>query len=85
MKSDELVLKSHKLWSDILKNDKISRREDFFDQGGTSLSLLELLSDTRKHFSVDLKASDFEHGLSLELYEALILQSINQESQKIVI
>jgi len=83
MKSDELLLKSHKLWSDILKNDKISKQEDFFDQGGTSLSLLELLSETRKHFSVDLKASDFEHGLSLELYEDLILKSINQ-SQKTV-
>ena len=83
MKSDELLLKSHKLWSDILKNNKISKQEDFFDQGGTSLSLLELLSETRKHFSVDLKASDFEHGLSLELYEDLILKSINQ-SQKTV-
>lgn len=78
MKSDELVVKSRKLWSDILKNDKISRQEDFFDQGGTSLSLIELLSETKKHFSVSLKASDFEEGLSLELYETLVLKSINQ-------
>jgi len=85
MKSDELAVKSHKLWSDILKNDKIDRQEDFFDQGGTSLSLIELLSETRKQFSVNLKASDFEEGLSLEIYEALILKSINEKSQKAVI
>ncbi|GAA4115466.1 hypothetical protein GCM10022393_15590 [Aquimarina addita] len=85
MKSEELVVKSHKLWSDILKNDKICRQEDFFDQGGTSLSLIELISKTRKQFSVDLKASDFEEGLSLELYETLIIKSINQESQKVVL
>lgn len=84
MKTDELELKSHRLWSDILKNDKISRQEDFFDQGGTSLSLIELISKTKKHFSVDLKASDFEQGLSLELYEKLILKSINQEPQKAI-
>jgi len=85
MKSDELMSKSHKLWSDILKNDKVSRQEDFFDQGGTSLSLIELLSETRKLFSVDLKVVDFEQGLSLEIYEDLILKSINQESQKVVL
>lgn len=84
MKSEELLLKSYKLWSNILKNDKISKQEDFFDQGGTSLSLIELLSETRKQFSVDLKASDLEQGLSLELYEDLILKSINQEPQKAV-
>jgi len=83
MESEELLLKSHKLWSNVLKNDKISKQEDFFDQGGTSLSLIELLSETRKQFSVDLKASDFEQGLSLELYEDLIKKSINQ-SQKTV-
>ena len=82
MKSDELMSKSYKLWCDILKNNNISRQEDFFDQGGTSLSLLELLSETRKLFSVDLKVGDFEKGLSLEIYEDLILKSINQESQK---
>ncbi len=85
MKSDELVLQSNGLWSDILKNDKINRQEDFFDQGGTSLSLIELISKTRERFSVALKASDFEEGLSLELYETLILKSINQESQKVVL
>jgi len=82
MKSDEVLARSHKLWSDVLKNENVSRQEDFFDQGGTSLSLIELLSETRKHFSVSLKASDFEEGLSLEHYEGLVLRSMNKEPQK---
>ncbi|WP_435261624.1 acyl carrier protein [Tenacibaculum sp. nBUS_03] len=84
MKSEELAVKSHKLWSDILSNEKINREEDFFDQGGTSLSLIELISKTKEYFSVTLKASDFEEGLSLEIYEGLILKSMNKEPQKVV-
>jgi len=82
MKSDELELKCHKLWSDILNNQKFNKQEDFFDLGGTSLSLLELLSETKKRFSVDLKIGDFEQGLSLKLYENLITKSIGNESLK---
>ncbi len=80
MKSEELELKCQQLWSDVLNNENINKQEDFFDMGGTSLSLLELLSETRKRFSVDLKVSSFEYGLSLELYQDLITKSISNES-----
>lgn len=83
MNTDELITKSHDLWRDVLKNDDLSRFEDFFDQGGTSLSLLELLAETRKRFAVNLKVSDFEQGLTLELYESLVLKSINQELETV--
>jgi len=80
MKSEELVSKSQTLWRHVLRNKEINREDDFFDQGGTSLSLIELLSETRKEFSVSLKAIDFENGLTLEIYEGLIAKSINQQS-----
>ena len=84
MNTDELMSKSHELWSDVLKTDDLSRQTDFFDQGGTSLSLLELLAETKKRFSVKLKVSDFEQGLSLELYENLVLKSIKQEQETVL-
>ena len=94
MKSNELEIKCHELWSDILNsqknseqealfdldNHKINKQEDFFDLGGTSLSLLELLSETKKRFSVDIRLSAFEHGLSLELYQDLVAKLISKES-----
>lgn len=79
MNTNELTTKCHELWSDVLKTDDIGRQEDFFDQGGTSLSLLELLAETRKQFSVVLKVTDFEQGLTLELFENLVQNSINKE------
>lgn len=84
MNTDELMSKSHELWSDVLKSDDISRQEDFFDQGGTSLSLLELLAETKKRFSVKLKVNEFEEGLTLELYEKLVSNSINQEQETVL-
>lgn len=84
MNTDELLSKSYQLWSDVLKTDDLSRLEDFFDQGGTSLSLLELLAETRKRFSVNLKVGDFEQGLTLELYENLILKSLSHETEAVL-
>jgi len=62
------------LWKEILEKEIISEKEDFFDQGGTSLSLIQLIAETKERFSVNLDISDFGEGLTLEIYKNLLLK-----------
>lgn len=77
MQKQELNGQFLELWQDILQSSEIKEKEDFFDLGGTSLSLIELLTQTRKRFSVNLNIGDFEHGLTLEIYTDLMNKALN--------
>ncbi len=76
MKTNELTERYHQLWVDILKTKRVEKNEDFFDLGGTSLSLIELMSQTKERFSVELNIGDFENGLTLEIYENIMSKSL---------
>jgi acyl carrier protein len=60
------------LWKEIIGVEEIIEDEDFFDQGGTSLSLIQLIGETKKRFSVDLNITDFAEGLTMKIYIELL-------------
>lgn len=46
------------LWRDLLKVDRVSRDDNFFDLGGHSLLVIRMLFQTSQRLGVDLKVTD---------------------------
>jgi amino acid adenylation domain-containing protein len=60
------------IWQRVLKRDRVSLREDFFDVGGHSLLLLTLLSEVRDKLGVELPLSSLLEHTSIETLAAAI-------------
>ena len=60
------------LWRTVLLRDQIERLDDFFDLGGHSLSALQLVSQIRDAFGLELPLQAIFEGRSLQAQAALI-------------
>ena len=48
------------IWEDVLNRKGISRTEDFFDLGGTSLDLIRVFGHVKERFDLNLDGSILE-------------------------
>ncbi len=55
-----------KIWKEILKSDDDSPDSDFFENGGHSLTAMQLISRIEKEFNVNLSIHDFMNKSSLK-------------------
>ncbi|MFD2467724.1 non-ribosomal peptide synthetase [Amycolatopsis silviterrae] len=58
------------IWEQVLGRPAGSPDADFFEDGGTSLDLVRIMQETKKHLSVDVDLGAFADGLSLDRYVA---------------
>lgn len=84
----ELQKRLAELWSKILEygSPDIGIDDDFFDLGGHSLSVLQLLSHLKDHFNLDLKFCEFARFTTIskleERIEAFFTGSVTDEEIK---
>lgn len=67
------------IWKNILSNDMISIKDDFFDAGGHSLKVTQLLSQIYKEFEVNLSIKELFETSVLEDQAALISKSLKSK------
>jgi acyl carrier protein len=68
--------RSECIWKEILEVDEVDETMDFFDHGGTSLMLIQLLSDTKNTFGVTLNMGRFQDGFFLSKYISEVSRAI---------
>ncbi|TDB90678.1 amino acid adenylation domain-containing protein [Actinomadura sp. KC216] len=56
------------VWEQVLKRPVGSPDADFFEDGGTSLDLIRIMTETKRQLSVDVDPAAFADGLSFDLY-----------------
>jgi hypothetical protein len=62
-----------RLWADLLKLDRVGRQDHFFDLGGHSLLVIQLISRTREEWHLDLTPTDvFSHPRLSELSGVIV-------------
>jgi amino acid adenylation domain-containing protein len=62
-----------RLWADLLKLDRVGRQDHFFDLGGHSLLVIQLISRTREEWHLDLTPTDvFSHPTLSELSGVIV-------------
>ena len=66
----EVVIKS--IWSELLEVDDIERNQSFFELGGNSLTMIDMLSEVGKAFEVDLDPSLLFEDASLHGFSKLV-------------
>ncbi len=77
MKTTDLKSECELIWDNLPGLSKDTPDEDFFDQGGTSLTLIKLLEETQKHFNIELDINELANGLTLNIYNKLVEQKLN--------
>jgi amino acid adenylation domain-containing protein len=77
---DETEVAAENLWKEVLSLENIAKDEDFFDIGGTSLSLIQLLKKTKETFGVAVNTSKFIDGLTLDTFVAE-LKSLTEKDE----
>jgi amino acid adenylation domain-containing protein len=77
---DKTEVAAENLWKEVLSLDNIAKDEDFFDIGGTSLSLIQLLKKTKETFGVAVNTSKFIDGLTLDTFVAE-LKSLTEKDE----
>lgn len=65
-------IKIAKIWSELLKVDKIGRDDDFFDLGGDSLLAITLLTRLETEFNADLSMKDIMEHTTLKAMAACL-------------
>ncbi|WP_053002142.1 non-ribosomal peptide synthetase [Kordia jejudonensis] len=79
---DETEVTVENLWKEVLQTDNIAKEEDFFDMGGTSLSLIQLLKKTKETFGISVNTSKFIDGLTLTSFVAEIKNHTQKKDLK---
>ncbi len=76
MNNEQMKKELETLWIEILGNKNFSPNDDFFDIGGTSLSMIKLLEVTKKKYDVDINIVEFSEGLNLNIYTELLTNKL---------
>ena len=61
-------LRAEHIWKRILNIENTDPEADFFDLGGTSLSLIQLMHQTKELLNIQLEMSNFSDGLTWKAY-----------------
>lgn len=62
------------IWTRMLGIEQIGDHDEFFDLGGTSFSLLQMLSQVNEHFKTSLRISVFGQGASISVLASALEQ-----------
>jgi amino acid adenylation domain-containing protein len=65
-------MKIHKIWSEVLKTNKISLSDDFFNIGGYSLLGIRIVNRVREEFGIRFTFRDFLNNSTIIKLSALI-------------
>lgn len=75
--------KMSKLWSDILGIKITSTTDTFFDIGGNSLKVIELVNLINETFNVDLSVSDFFNNPTISLLTKKLEYGVSKENTEL--
>jgi acyl carrier protein len=64
------------LWRKILRRDDIESDASFFDLGGGSIHVVQMLAEVCKHFDIDLDYRRFFEAPSLDVLRGLVAEKI---------
>jgi acyl carrier protein len=68
-----------RIWSELLKIERVGRWDNFFELGGHSLLAVRLISKIRRVLDVELPISDiFAHPVLSQLADQIITHQLNQ-------
>jgi acyl carrier protein len=85
MPRDAVELKVARTWEAVLHVPEIGRAEDFFELGGTSLEITQVLSRLEKEFAIALPPSKLiEHSTVEALAAVLAERAIRRSSRSLV-
>ncbi|WP_300665254.1 amino acid adenylation domain-containing protein [Fluviicola sp.] len=73
------------IWEEVLQKQVLNSRADFFDIGGTSLQLIQLMQQTKQNFGVQLNMGGFVSGLTLEAYSAEVARGLAKNIWKSIL
>ena len=65
------------IWQNVLQLEKISRNDNFFDLGGHSLNVIQVQSEVKDKFGIELSVVDFFKYPTIKLFSEF-LQNGNQ-------
>ncbi|MBN1185860.1 MAG: amino acid adenylation domain-containing protein [Bacteroidales bacterium] len=77
-----IELKIKDIWKEHLKVDNIGKNENFFDIGGTSLTLLEVVKDINKLVEKEIDIIEFFDNTTIKSISTLI-NSVTEKNQEI--
>jgi len=82
----ELETKLAEIWAEVLKVERVGRRDNFFDLGGHSLLAIQLLNRIRATLSVELSIQTLFKAPNIsglgELVEETLLDQVEQISEE---
>lgn len=70
------------IWEEVLQKSILNTSIDFFDMGGTSLQLIQLMQQTKQNFDVQLNMGGFINGLTLEAYVGEVARGLSKSIWK---
>jgi acyl carrier protein len=71
------------LWQDALGVDDIRDKDDFFDLGGNSLSLVQAAAQLRESFQVDVPLSELIENSSVAHWVALTRRALDADRESL--
>jgi len=68
------------IWQEFLGKEQIGIKDDFFELGGSSITVIRLLSHFHRHFNVTIQIKDLFMNTTIEEQATLILKVISASS-----
>jgi amino acid adenylation domain-containing protein len=69
------------IWKEVLELETIGIRDNFFDLGGHSLQIVEILSKLKQHFEIEISVVDLFQNTTIETLAEYIEQSTGKPAQ----
>jgi acyl carrier protein len=69
------------IWAEVLGTDEIADTDEFFDLGGTSFSLIHMLSVVNDRFSLSLNVGTLAEGANIRALAAAVKKQLALISQ----
>lgn len=66
------------IWKDLLNGKEVDTEKDFFNNGGTSIKLIQLLSKISTHFGIELSLEELFELNTIDQQLALISKKENK-------
>lgn len=71
-----------KIWSEILSKDKIGIKDDFFELGGDSLKVTQIISRVRDCFKIELNQVEIFENPTIENLASIIDSNVKKENDE---
>jgi acyl-CoA synthetase (AMP-forming)/AMP-acid ligase II/acyl carrier protein len=68
------------MWAEVLRLERVSVKQNFFDAGGHSLNATQVVSRIRAEFAIDFKLADFFAAADLEQLAQKVEEAVIEKS-----